>query len=384
MVETKVAGASLGILTRKVSPNSTEIGREVALQAALADSRLLRYALQSQARELLPDERVSGCLRSVLGATVDILHDMAHERAMYRGLLTCGSIWHCPVCAAKISERRREELAHAVHVASQRGMSVLFATYTFSHTRAMGLRESLAAFSASRKAFNQGKVAQGLKDGIGRLGTVSVLEVTWSKRNGWHPHYHELIFCSGSGDLSMHAYGEMARDYWRKVADRNGLKMNEHGYKLDTTNGAIADYIAKYGHEPISGRAWGAEDELTKGHLKQGRTSERHLTPFGLLRAIFDGENDLRPIWLEYARGFKGHKQLNWSRGLKAMFAVEDKSDEELASEAREEAVLLGSLSREQWQVVLANDARGEVLEHAHTGNWEHVQAFLESLGVVF
>ena len=60
----------------------------------------------------------------------------------------------------------------------------------------------------------------------------------------------------------------------------------------------------------------------------------------------------------------------------------EEKSDEELAQEQQEDAVLLGRLTRAQWRVVLANDARGELLEVARSGEWEQVVAFLLTLGV--
>ncbi len=49
--------------------------------------------------------------------------------------------------------------------------------------------------------------------------------------------------------------------------------------------------------------------------------------------------------------------------------------------EEREEAVLLGRLTRRQWRVVLANDARGELLEVAHSGDWQQVQTFLAAIG---
>ncbi|MGH8398895.1 MAG: hypothetical protein ACRETA_11745, partial [Gammaproteobacteria bacterium] len=251
----------LGTIGRKVSRVSTGRFTRQSLEQAIVDRRLLRWALQSQARELLPDESIATCLRNPVAVSVDILHDATHQRAMYQGLQTCKSVWHCSMCAAKISERRRVELASATSLSEEREWPVLFATYTFSHHRRMALSDSLGAFAKARKAFNQGHAGQAMKTGLDRLGTVSVLEVTWSSLNGWHPHYHELIFTSGLGKLGMAEYGELARATWERVAARNGLTMNEHGYKLEATHGAIADYIAKYGHEPLNGRAWGAEDD---------------------------------------------------------------------------------------------------------------------------
>ena len=160
--------------------------------------------------------------------------------------------------------------------------------------------------------------------------------------------------------------------------------MNEHGYQLDRTFGAIADYIAKFGREPL-GTPWGVEAEMTKGHLKHGRgPSVEHLTPFGVLYLVYLGrEESIKPIFKEYARYFKGRHQLNWSSGLRKRLLGDEreKTDEELAQEQKEDAVLLGRLTRAQWRVVLANDARGELLEIARLGDWEFVKAFLADIG---
>ncbi|HLK97926.1 MAG TPA: hypothetical protein VK364_09170, partial [Hymenobacter sp.] len=67
-----------------------------------------RFWLQSAARELLPHEAVSYCLRRPIPgvASVDVWHspgDPAVGRpasAMLGGVQTCDSVWHCPVCQA--------------------------------------------------------------------------------------------------------------------------------------------------------------------------------------------------------------------------------------------------------------------------------------------
>ena len=46
-----------------------------------------------------------------------------HNKAFYQGLMSCGGIWTCPVCAAKISERRRQELKQAIEAAQALGLS---------------------------------------------------------------------------------------------------------------------------------------------------------------------------------------------------------------------------------------------------------------------
>ena len=148
------------------------------------------------------------------------------------------------------------------------------------------------------------------------------------------------------------------------------------------STGAVADYIAKFGREPFK-PPWGVEAEMTKGHLKQSRGPVEHVTPFGLLAYISQGEEELAPLFQAYARWFNGPKQLSWSKGWRKRLLdnEQEKNDEELAQEQQEDAVLLGRLTRAQWRVVLANDARGELLEVARSGDWEHVQTFLTEIG---
>jgi hypothetical protein len=66
-----------------------------------ADYRLVKWQLLRTAQALLPHERVAFCMRRVQATTVDVLYSPHHQSAHYGGLMVCGSIWVCPLCAAK-------------------------------------------------------------------------------------------------------------------------------------------------------------------------------------------------------------------------------------------------------------------------------------------
>ena len=125
----------LGTITRKVSPRFSGRSTKQKLTGAQAEEitehHLLKWALQAEARAILPNERVAHCLRQVvpIAAGVDVLHSPEHQVAHYGGLLVCGSVWMCLLCAAKMSERRRDELEQAItrHIAHQGAVSM--ATY---------------------------------------------------------------------------------------------------------------------------------------------------------------------------------------------------------------------------------------------------------------
>lgn len=128
---------------------------------------------------------------------------------------------------------------------------------------------------------------------------------------------------------------------------------------------------------------------MTKGHTKTGKAGGE--TPFDLLRAVLKDKSDRQAaaLFKEFAEAFKGKQQLSWSRGLKARLMVDEKSDDDLANELEDRAVLLGLLTVDQWRDVLAVNGRGVLLHIAARGGWPHVQKYLHFIdgahqGVVF
>ena len=177
--------------------------------------------------------------------------------------------------------------------------------------------------------------------------------------NGWHPHYHVLLFLShpltaaqlGALDCSL-------RNLWHGAAKLSGLTMNRHGFSMKTTGGAIADYVAKYGRDPKFD-PWGPESELTKAHIKSARSAGGR-TPWDLLRDFAGGDSQAAALWREYAGVFKGRQQLVWSPHLRALLGLEDeKSDSDLAGQLPDDAAHLVWIKFSDWLNVLWHGARG-------------------------
>jgi hypothetical protein len=355
-------------------------------------ARLRKFALQSCAVGVLRDSRkpdgkpvfrICSCLRAMVPTekTVGVRYVPKVGSSHYKGLLTCASVWVCPVCSSRIAEKRRDELARLIKKHIKAGGSCYMVTYTIAHSRYDDLRELLRLFLAGRSDMKGSRLGRKIKATFGLVGSVSVLEVTWSKENGWHPHVHEIIFCENA-EMDVDAFDQMARAAWEAGAALHGLKMNKHGFKIDRTFGAVQDYIIKFGKDPVTDKPWGVENEIVRGHLKQGRTSE-HYTPFALLAAIYDTDrDDLRPIFLEYASCFKGRKQLNYSPGLKDRYKEVEKDDDEVLAECENEAFTLVELNKEGLRAVVGNDIRGELLEAARTGSPGVVINFLADYGI--
>lgn len=336
-------------------------------------SRLEKWHLQSVARFLVPKERVRLCCRARIPDRegVDVYHSPIHSSAHYGGLQVCGSVWMCPVCAPRVGERRRELLTRALAAATAMGSRPLLVTYTFRHRgHQHTLKGALGAFLASQSAMAGNRAYKRLLESCGVLGTIKALEVTWGHRNGWHPHAHVIMFASAEIDPDWLA--DALYPIWSRVARKRGLAMTrERGVVVQSTDDRLAQYVAKWGHEPTR-RLWGTADELTKSHSKRSHQEDGY-TPFDLLRWLVDtGESQAAALFRDYAATFKGRRQLTWTPGLADFLGVgaeAAKSDEQLAGEQREDAVLLATLTPSEWRAVLALDERGQVLEVARSGD---------------
>lgn len=355
-------GAFLGITANKPS-NRTQSGF-TALQ------RYERYALQSAARSAIPGERVGNCLRVPTSSDgVTIHRTLASNTFHFQNLQTCGSIWHCPCCAAKISERRKNEVQAAITAHEGNGGQVYLLTLTLPHHINQSLKWVLATLLKAHTAFKQARAyREGFKVSSGLIGEIRGLEVTYGA-NGWHPHLHLLLFADEIQNLK--SVQQDLLTIWQKVVVKQGFnEPNHHGLTLENGEKA-AKYVGK----------WGLEHEMTKSHIKRSREG---FTPFDLLRVIVGtyagtGKNvdcfDAISLFREYGKTFKGRRQLVWSKGLRSRFNLgEEKTDEEIADQVDEATALFASIPLPTWKQILALDKRGEVLSVCEQG----LDAFLD------
>lgn len=343
--------------------------------------RLERFALQSSVRYLIPDSRTAKCLRllqckgseegSKFGLEsqhVKVFRSNDHQTAHYSGLQTCSSVWACPVCAAKISERRRSELLHAMDKHQSAGGYVYLLTLTNPHDRTDSLGLMLKAQACAMSRLNGTKAAQKLWADIGCIGTVRAWEVTHGQ-NGWHPHFHILLFVQSSLDLDYYKARFFA--VWFNCCRLAGLPEPSfsHGVRLDDGSKA-SNYVAK--------GMWGLDREMTKGHMKKAKNGG--FSPFDLLRNyLYDRDKQSAALFIEYFKAFKGKRQLVWSKGLKSQFLVQELNDSEVAARVDDDAFLLGRINIDEWRLIRRFNLRGELLELARHG-WEPVQRLLSDL----
>jgi hypothetical protein len=296
-----------------------------------------------------------------------------HQSASYGDLMRCGNVWCCPVCAAKVSEKRRGELETAIARHRAAGGVVLLVSFTVAHGIGDDLPLLVRRFTAAERSMKRSGGYVRLKRRVGLVGTVRALEVTYGRAHGFHPHAHALYFVAA--DIDVDGFTAELFRLWRHAAEGQGLTMNGRGLDVRATVGAVGTYVAK----------WGAAAELTNASAKRGRAGG--LTPWELL-AHFDatGETWARDRFRDYAGAFKGRHQLSYSHGLKAALGLDsvvEKTDAELAAEVEHGAVWVGELSPEAWALIVRHEARAAVLNAVVAGGWEAVEAVLVRLWAV-
>ena len=355
--------------------------------------RAQRYQLLAAARALLLYEgkkaglehpanhhRTAKCKHTTHGMDVGVHVSKEHGAGFFSGLVTCGSVWACPVCAAKVQERRREEIAEAIDWAYKRGLQPVMVTLTFPHYAWQTLGDLIRQQADALRRMRAGAPWKRFRVSHGYRGLIRALELTHGD-NGWHPHTHELWFVSADVEAAEMCEKILAR--WRSSCAKAGLLDLANASQVAAFDAhavdvkgwcSASDYLAKQDES----RHWGADREMAKASTKAGRAKGMH--PFGLLAEAAEGNRAAGGKYLEYTEAMKGKAQLFWSRGLKEEVGISEFSDEELAEEERDSADLLGRLSLLQWRRVRDAEQRCELLEAAETGGWPAVLVFLANL----
>lgn len=310
-----------------------------------------RYRLQDASAQLLRKEfRVSACCRAVIKTETSV-NVVQHPsgKLSYSNVQKCGSVWVCPVCSAKIASERRTELATLIDAAVNAGAAVAMVTLTVPHGIGDELSVVLAAMSKAKRLMQNRKPWKRWAADHGLIGEVRALECTYGA-NGFHPHFHILLFFrKQTAVIPAHVL-----KMWQDACVTAGLKIpSDKGFDYRTAKKSISDYVCKFG----------MDYELTYGNqTKTARKDGR--VPFQLLADYYD-KKDLQAgaAFRIYAKAFKGKRQLVYSKGLKALFGLApEKTDEEIMSDETDTKVVY-SLTRKKWQALCKQRKRGAFLD---------------------
>lgn len=383
-VEEPAQRGAVGRLGNKTNLLSATIDSTDAADVAFTR----RWHRQHLARRLLEDVvdtrgrpfRVRLCMRhfSYDRVRVDVHYQAESGSAYYVGLINCGSVTTCPVCAAKIVTRRRTELTAALR--SHPELRAVLVTLTLQHSRQDECADLLAALKRGVLNTRSGRQWRRFQAEHGIIGYLNAVENTWGPATGHHPHVHIVLLTTQErSDIDVDAITAYFQDRYAAWLTVQGQYVNPQcGVDVRVARDVddAASYITKHASSSVLTEALGAEH-------KRARRLDRY-SMWQLLDAWEGGDQAAGTAFVQWAVAMKGRHLYDCSNGLRAYLGLIDQTDEELAQEPVPDADPVVSLTLDQWRVVVANDARAELLlaVRRNRGDTEATWAWLGRIGL--
>lgn len=292
---------------------------------ARREARGRRALLRRQVAAITRLGRVASCMRP-RGASA-VVRD-AEGVCFWRGLETCGSVWSCPSCSARVRAERAAEVEQVglAHLAAGGGLA--FLTLTLRHFGSHPLKLTLGVVQRGMDAVYRDRRVRHALAAAGVIGYVRATEITRGD-NGWHPHLHALLFSAApiDGPLLLALEAAVFRA-WAAFAAREGLPVpsRERGARLQVvaavSGGAssLALYLTKV-QDTTGAPVRSVGGELVRGDLKRGRKGSR--VPFDIAASAYAGNAADLALWHEYERVTRGRRCMEWSRGLRARYPAD-------------------------------------------------------------
>lgn len=376
---------STGLAARSSGPAAGGALENYANNSSPLSLRVSRYARRGVLWDVSTLERVRKCGRTRHDAQGVALRRTAGGVVGFSGVCTCGSVWVCPVCNAKIMARRALEIGGAVAAWQARGGQCAFVTLTMRHRQGQALGMLWNSLSAAWGAATSGK--QWVKDRrrFGLAGWLRVVEVSQGA-NGWHVHVHAVLFLGGSSTsldvLALHArlFGR-----WSRSLERRGLGAPlAIGQDAHLVTGPADEHLARYFTKSVDG-SHRLGLELTQTQSKGTRSAFGTASTWALLDAVQE-LGDVGP-WHEWEHASKGRRQLTWSQGLRELLGLrQERSDEEVAAEevgSRDDDLVL--ITAAGWRALcLVPGDLGELLDVAQAGGLSAAREYLDARAIEY
>lgn len=357
-----------------------------------------RFKLLKTARRLLPGERIAQCMNQLApgaGSFAAVYHP-ERSSASYAHLLHCESS-SCPACALWKCENDRRRLSVIMAEGLKVGYFPVMITLTLQHNAGHKLKELLKVLHDAYGATFAGRWYKDLCTEYGIYSKASVYEPTYGA-NGWHPHMHILMFMSLElAGRWLTEFEAKLRQRWIDQLQRRGFDASwQNGLTVETADSKIADYIAKYGHEPVE-QSWGADAEMAKAPVKkanrdgftplellaaaggQSEALERFMQRFGITERKA-AQKRTGALYVEYFEAFKGRARLYIPAKLQAWLQTESAAAALEAPEPDDIHMVIGD--SDCWKEIARRDLEADLLIAVRTGDAFKVMAWLGWHGI--
>jgi len=237
----------------------------------------------------------------------------------YHGHTHCKNPFCCPTCSALIMEQYRAKIGLAIEMLYKEHFGFSF-TLTIPHWKFMSCRETMEILNESWKYFrlksfkrSHGHVYHEFSKVVPIVHHVRAMEHTWGKENGWHPHFHGIMWTLRGKEHNVLDWEERLDNFWLRIAKQKTLKYwKKHGLhknvlkegesyeelieRLYDRSARARDYKEVQGlhfsrdkngrlAEAKSGAyicGWGADNEVT-GNIQRKASHNGHYTPYQIL-----------------------------------------------------------------------------------------------------
>lgn len=301
--------------------------------------------------DAVPFRRTASCGHAL--GDVGVAWSTAADACYPTNVATCGSVWACPVCSAKIRASRTADVEHLAGWHTSGGGRLLMVTLTLSHGADDSLAHLVDGLIEAWRSVQRDREWRRLRRGL--VGFTKSLEVTHGfsdagQGNGWHPHLHLLLLVPASRsssdlfgvDLEVEMLLESAwGDAVANLLGEDHRPSLERGIDVRWIGADAAAYVTKIAQE------------VTLGDLKSGARSVWSLVA--------------RSNWArfgEFCNAMKGRASVQWSRGLRAACGLGvEISDEERCALDLEDGLLVAMIDGRHWNTLVRTGRATAYLE---------------------
>lgn len=355
--------------------------------SAKQKTRIGRYKLLAEAQRILTENNVCNprngnphrtrfchARRTYLAEniTLKLNRDDLNSEASIGNVQTCGSVWSCAICAARIAVEKGKLVQKALVYAEENNLIPIMVTLTASHAIHTKLVDFKGKFKRAWNMLSSHRQWRKFKKKYGLRHWIANREITYGE-HGWHYHMHLLLFLDAVtlkyADEEIEIEETLTK-LWLDCLAQHGLSgLEEYALKVSAHENVGAEYLTKIGLTEDA-KTGDLQYEMTaSAEKKSGKTI------WDILRHARYGDELSERLYIEFVGAMFGDSFLSFSKGfLPLLEEIQLPAQEEKAHSKKEWA----EIAPYWWQVVVRNRSYARLLEcAARTRNIEEVRQFL-------
>jgi hypothetical protein len=299
---------------------------------------------------------------------IHLLKGEKSQKPYFHGLIKCGNVWRCPVCAKKISDFRQKEIYYLASEWQRKDKKLSFLTLTIKHLKSDSPQNIVDRLITEFRKLQRTSKWKKLKELHDIEGFCKSLEFTFSKKHWLHPHLHILLFHNSENPGDLH--DQIIRMWVKRKETRSVLKAQNAKSVYDKSG--ISNYVTK----------WDVSAELTKANHKLGKVKE-NVSPFQALKMLTTGKygsfthKELAHRWMNYrAITYRKH-HIQLSRNLKVMLKDGDfKESEEILKDEKPDQ-LIARIDKDLWTIIIKKELPPRILNAWEKGGHKEIAKLL-------